>query len=313
MKHLSGSLATETGVVSGYQFLALARPGLVRARAEARAARLGLCGTVLVAAEGINFSLFGACARLDEWLAWLRDALRVDQPVINRQPVARAPFRRLRVRVREEIVTFDPGVRPPAGRCAGRLTPAEWNRLLARGDVQLVDVRNDYEVRLGTFDGALDPGTTSFTEFKRYCETALDRSRPVAMFCTGGVRCEKAGAWLLQRGQAEVWQLSGGILGYLAQTAPEQSRWRGECFVFDDRVSVDANLRSTGRVVCRACRRPADGVDAAGLPPVTRGRECGLCGERFDAARLAGLLERSRQVALAAGRGGSHLGPGAQS
>lgn len=300
-------------ILSGYQFVHLERLALWRERIEAYAARSGLRGTVLVAGEGINFSLSGPPGALDEWLVWIDTRLGCDAPVTNRQPVDEAPFLRLKVRVRDEIVTFDSGVRPTPESAGEPLSPGAWNTLLERGDLQLVDARNDYEYRIGTFEGAVNPNTASFTEFKDYCREHLDPARPVAMFCTGGVRCEKASAWLKDRGFPEVFQLRGGILGYIAATPAEDSRWRGECFVFDDRVSVDAALEPTGRVVCRGCRRPAEGLDPAGVPPISADGECRLCGQVFDATRLGSLRERARQVALARERGYAHLGPEAQS
>jgi len=300
-------------ILSGYQFLALENLALWRERIEAFAAGRGLKGTVLLAGEGINFSLSGSVSALDEWLAWIDRRLACASPVVSRQTVDDAPFLRLKVRIRDEIVTFDPAVVPAPESTGEALSPMEWNALLECDELQLVDARNDYEYRIGSFAGAVNPHTDSFTEFKDYCREKLDPKRPVAMFCTGGVRCEKASAWLRASGFSRVYQLQGGILGYLAATPPQSSRWRGECFVFDDRVSVDASLRPTGRVVCRGCRHPAQGLDAAGVPPISADGECRLCGQLFDEARLGSLRERARQVALAQARGHLHLGPEAQS
>lgn len=297
-------------ILSGYQFIPIEHPARWRERARDFGVRHSLKGTVLIAGEGINFSLAGTPAALERWLEWIAARLDCRSPVLNRQAFSGDPFRRLKVRVRDEIVTFDSSVRPGRGRHVG---PDAWNELIARADVQVVDTRNDYEVRIGTFAGAENPGTGSFTEFKDYCRRALDPDRPVAMFCTGGIRCEKAGAWLEQHGFDAVYQLEGGILRYLAETPPPASRWRGECFVFDDRVSVDARLRPTGRIVCRGCRKPITGLDAAGVPPIDEDGCCRLCGDEFDEARLGSLRERARQVALAAARGKKHLGPEAQS
>ena len=300
-------------LLSGYQFVPLDGLALKRERAETFAGEQRLKGTVLLAGEGINFSLWGADAALRHWLDWIAESLGAATPVLNRQRVDTPPFLRLKVRVRDEIVTFDPAIRPGIDDLPGAaLAPEDWNRLIARDDVQIVDTRNDYEYRLGTFKGALNPGTASFSEFKRYCEKELDPHRPVAMFCTGGVRCEKASVWLREQGFGEVFQLHGGILGYLADMPVEASRWRGECFVFDDRVSVDARLRPTGRVVCRGCRKPAEGLDEAGVPPIGEDGDCRICGEVFDSARLGSLQERARQVRLARERGAMHLGPDAQ-
>jgi len=303
----------DTEILSGYQFARLKNLALWRERIEAFATGHDLKGTVLLAGEGINFSLSGAPAALEDWLGWIGRHLNCDSPVVNRQAVEAPPFLRLKVRIRDEIVTFDPAVVPTPESTGDALSPAQWNALLQEDELQLIDTRNDYEYRIGSFDGAVNPNTGSFTEFKDYCREALDPEQPVAMFCTGGVRCEKASAWLKARGFSRVYQLHGGILGYLSATPPEASRWRGECFVFDDRVSVDASLRATGRVVCRGCRHPAEGLDAAGVPPISADGECRLCGQVFDETRLGSLRERSRQVALANARGHAHLGPEAQS
>lgn len=298
-----------TELLSGYQFLPLTRLPLWRERAEVFAAERRLTGTILLAEEGVNFSLFGTDSALDEWLVWLDHQLQVNNPVLNRQAVASSPFLRLKVRIRDEIVTFDPTLRPGADPVGTAVVPEDWNRVIERDSIQLVDTRNDYEFRLGSFAGARNPATTSFTEFKQWCESELDPELPVAMFCTGGVRCEKASAWLRMRGFGEVFQLRGGILNYLAHVPAAQSRWRGECFVFDDRVSLDADLAPTGRVVCRGCRLPAKGLDCAGVPPISEQGRCELCRQVFDSARLGSLRERARQ---AAERGGSHFGPAAQ-
>lgn len=303
----------KTEILSGYQFVPLQSLALWRERIETFAAERGFKGTVLLAAEGINFSLSGTASALDDWLAWIDRQLACASPVINRQAVDAPPFLRLKVRVREEIVTFDPAVMPSPANTGKSLSPVEWNALLESDELQLVDTRNDYEYRIGSFAGAVNPHTGSFTEFKDYCRKQLDPEKPVAMFCTGGVRCEKASAWLKASGFSNVYQLHGGILGYLSATPPEASRWRGECFVFDDRVSVDASLRPTGRVVCRGCRHPAQGLDAAGVPPISADGECRLCGQVFPATRLGSLRERSRQVALAQAHDRTHLGPEAQS
>lgn len=304
---------SDIGIVSGYQFSPISALALQRERAESFAAGRGLKGTVLLAGEGINFSLCGPRPVLDEWLDWIGNRLGCTSPVINRQSVDTAPFLRLKVHIREEIVTFDRAVVPASARAGESLDPVQWNALLTHGNVQLVDARNDYEYRIGSFTGAVNPHIDSFTEFKAYCRERLDPEKPVAMFCTGGVRCEKATAWLKTLGYGQVYQLHGGILGYLAAIPAENSQWHGECFVFDDRVSLDASLRPTGRVVCRGCRHPAEGLDAASVPPISADGECRLCGQVFDESRLGSLRERARQVALARERGVVHLGPEAQS
>ncbi len=296
-------------LLSGYQFLLLEQLALLRERLLIWLRERRLKGTVLLAPEGINFSLGGESAALDDWLDWLAGQAGVTDPVLNRQVVDPVPFLRLKVRIRPEIITFDPALIPGQAATGQALAPEQWHELLAGGDVQLVDTRNDYEVELGSFDGAMDPAISSFTEFREWAQTHLSPDKPIAMFCTGGVRCEKASAWLLDQGYSKVFQLDGGILNYLRTMTPERSFWRGECFVFDDRVSVDHDLRPTHRAVCVSCRRPVDGLEADGMPPVDELGHCRLCDQEFDHARLAGLRERVRQIALARSRGQNHLGP----
>ncbi|GAB4171431.1 MAG: rhodanese-related sulfurtransferase [Wenzhouxiangellaceae bacterium] len=299
-------------VLSGYQFVALDAPAALRGEVLEQAQALGLKGTILLAEEGVNFSLTGPATALDAWLGWATGRLGLDAPVVNRQAVDSAPFKRLKVRVRREIVTFDPGVRPGRSEGGQAVPASEWNRLLERDDVQLIDTRNDYEYALGTFRGARNPGTRRFVEFKAFTQRALDPKRPVAMFCTGGIRCEKASAWLRSQGFDEVYQLQGGILSYLQATPSDRSRWQGECFVFDDRVSVDSRGRATGRRLCVGCRHPADGLDRNGRPPLADDGQCPLCGRHFAPHQIASMDERVRQVRLAEQRGRAHLGPEAQ-
>ncbi len=300
-------------LLSAYQFIDLDDLPLMRKRLRARAEALGLRGTVLLAPEGINFSLGGTSESLDQWLEWLAEHYGVDDPVSHRSTVDPVPFLRLKVRIRPEIITFEPELRPGQAAVGRSLSPREWQELLGQEQVQLVDTRNQYEVEVGTFRDAINPGIDHFTEFRDWSLEHLDPDRPVAMFCTGGVRCEKASAWLLAHGHRQVYQLHGGILAYLDAIDPEDSHWQGECFVFDDRVSVDHGLRPTGRPICAGCRRPAEGLEASGMPPVDERGRCRICDEVFDAARLAGIRERVRQIALARRRGEHHLGPQSQS
>ena len=298
-----------TELLSAYQFTRLENLPLLRERLLAVARRLGLKGTVLLAPEGINFSLGGAEKDLDSWLDTLAEAHGIAELVVNRQPVEAVPFLRLKVRVRPEIITFDPQLDPGVDRTGKALDPHAWHALLESDRIQLVDTRNDYEVAIGSFRDAADPDIASFTEFGPWALEHLDREKPVAMFCTGGVRCEKASAWLLARGFEQVYHLRGGILSYLRERQGGDSLWRGECFVFDDRVSVDGSLKPSGRAVCAGCRRPHEELPADGMPPADAAGECRLCGEYFEPGRLAGIRERVRQIALARARGVSHLGP----
>ena len=296
-------------LLSAYRFVELNDLALRRERMRAKACELGLLGTVLLAGEGINLSLGGQREALDNWLEWLALNQGIDGLTANRQAVDQVPFLRLKLRCCAEIITFDPEVCPGRVATGEALTPANWHRMLADDNLQLVDTRNDFEVELGTFSGAVDPRNAKFTDFRVWALKHLERDRPVALFCTGGVRCEKASSWLLANGYERVYQLAGGILNYLRNIPEDESLWRGECFVFDGRVSVDRGLRPTGRPVCAGCRRPVEGLEDNAMPPVDDRGNCRLCEEHFEPQRLAGVRERVRQVALARARGDEHLGP----
>ncbi|MDR9388748.1 MAG: rhodanese-like domain-containing protein [Wenzhouxiangella sp.] len=296
-------------LLSAYQFIDLDGLPLKQADFRAEAKRLGLIGTVVIAHEGINFSVGGPRPQLDAWQAYLAAEHGIDQLVTNFQPVDSVPFLRLRVRIRPEIITFDPNIQPHHTGTADHVDPATWHALIQDPNVQLVDTRNDNECQVGSFVGAQNPKIEKFSEFGEWATGHLDPARPVAMFCTGGVRCEKAGSHLKAHGFGEVYQLEGGILSYLQQMDPDQSLWDGECFVFDDRIAVDHALKPTDQGICAGCRNPVDGLDANNLPPWDEAGQCQICHQQFCDDKMAGIKERVRQMALARERGQRHLGP----
>lgn len=216
----------------------------------------GLRGTILLAEEGINATIAGECAAVNAVIAALRADPRLADLVVKESFHSSIPFRRLKVRLKREIVALKaPGIDPNVS--AGEyVEPADWNDLIKAEDLLLLDARNDYEVRMGSFAGALNPATESFHELPRYLRENLDpaKHKRVAMFCTGGIRCEKASAYLLSRGFDQVYQLRGGILNYLEKAPPAESLWAGECFVFDERVSLDHDLRKGGITICDDCK-----------------------------------------------------------
>lgn len=298
-------------VASFYRFIDIADPAALRPAVRRLCERHALLGTVLLAGEGINGTLTGEPGELAAAIAGLGRLLggadlaedcrctRAGEP----------PFRRLRVKLRAEIVTLGrPDLRPQ--QATGRHVPPEaWNELIERPGTLVIDTRNRYEVEIGSFPGALDPGTDSFREFPRFAESlaGADRERPVAMFCTGGIRCEKAAALMLEQGFREVYQLQGGILNYLERMQGDESRWRGECFVFDSRVAVDRDLAEGAYVQCHACRRPLSAGDLES-PDYREGVSCPHCIHELEASRAARLEERRRQVVLARRRGEAHIG-----
>ncbi|MCB1841420.1 MAG: rhodanese-related sulfurtransferase, partial [Halioglobus sp.] len=216
----------------------------------------GVRGTLLLAREGINGTIAGSRQGIDAVLAYLRRDPRFADLAHKESLDSHIPFHRMKVKLKKEIVTMGVEGIDPNTRVGTYVEPRDWNALLQDPEVLLIDTRNDYECSIGTFKGAIDPGTTNFREFPQYVRSHLDptRQRKVAMFCTGGIRCEKASAYMLEQGFAEVYHLRGGILKYLEEVPPEESVWEGECFVFDNRVSVDHQLQKGRYDQCFGCR-----------------------------------------------------------
>ena len=297
-------------IVSFYRFAEVARPEAVAAETEALCRDSGLLGTVFVAHEGVNGTLAGDARVVTDVLRFLGELLQAEAPLEGRWTEAGVPpFRRLRVRVKPEIVALGrPDLRPHEST-GTHVPPKAWNALLDRPGTLAIDTRNRYEVEVGSFPGSVDPGTSRFRQFSEFADRlgSADRRRPVAMFCTGGIRCEKASALMLALGFREVYQLQGGILNYLEQMRNDDNRWRGECFVFDGRVAVDRDLAEGGYVQCHACRWPLSNEDLAS-PDYREGVSCPRCIAGLDTERAGRLEERRRQVALARERGERHIG-----
>lgn len=301
-------------VMALYKFASLPDVEALKAPLAAFCCGQGIRGTLILASEGINGTVAGTPEAIDA----LADFLFQSGPFGNRLVGAEvkyssaetAPFLRMKVRVKPEIVTLRAPEADPSKRVGTYVEPADWNALIDRNDVVLLDTRNDYEVGLGTFQRALDPKTANFTEFKDYVATHLDprRDRKVAMFCTGGIRCEKASSYLLSQGFEQVFHLKGGILRYLEVVPEEESRFSGECFVFDERVAVGHGLEPGTATLCRSCRHPLTAADRA-HPDYHEGVSCPHCSG--DSAKHAAAAERQRQMELARKRGGAHLGDAA--
>jgi UPF0176 protein len=238
-------------VAAFYQFAALPDFRALREPLRALCAGLGLKGSVLLAHEGINGTLAGAAEGIDGLVAELRRGPlfggRLDNLELKFSEAAEMPFQRLKVRLKKEIVTLGDTTADPTRRVGRYVEAADWNALIASPDILLLDTRNAFEVAMGTFEGAVDPKIASFGQFKDFAARQLDPAehRRIAMFCTGGIRCEKASAYLLARGFGEVYHLKGGILKYLEETPERDSRWRGDCFVFDERVALGHGLRAS--------------------------------------------------------------------
>lgn len=273
----------------------------------------GVRGTLLLAHEGINGTIAGtaeAIARVVGYLRGLPDCADLD---VKLSTAAAMPFHRMKVRLKREIVTMgEPDIDPRAS-VGTYIDAQDWNALISDPDTIVIDTRNDYEVAVGTFSGAVDPKTASFRDFpewfRRERERLLGSGKPpkVAMFCTGGIRCEKSTAFLKQEGVEEVYHLKGGILKYLETVPEEQSLWRGECFVFDQRVTIGHGLVEGSYALCHACRRPVDEEDRLS-PLFEAGVSCPACHAERTEAQRASYRERHRQEELAAARGHAHVG-----
>ncbi len=296
-------------VAALYHFTRFEDPAALKPGVEAACRDAGVKGTILLATEGVNGTIAGSREGIDAALAYLRTLPGCAQLEWKESEAADQPFLRLKVRLKKEIVTLgQPGV-DPTSQVGTYVAPEDWNELIDRDDVVLIDTRNDYEVGIGQFKGAIDPGTTSFREFPEWWKANKDAyaGKKVAMYCTGGIRCEKASSYLLSEGVDEVFHLKGGILKYLEHTPPEKSTWDGECFVFDNRVSVGHGLKQGPYDLCHACRRPISDADKAS-DIYQPGVQCPHCVDEYTEADRGRFRQRQKQIELAKKRGEVHLG-----
>ncbi len=277
-------------VVSFYRFLDLPDPEMLQARLQTLCDQNDLRGTILVAGEGFNGTIAGSAEAVHAVFDFLQQELSLHKPIDARWTEAdAAPFRRMRVRLKNEIVTLGRADIKPLKTTGKHVSAEEWNRLIDRPETMIIDTRNHYEFEVGTFPGSVDPGNDSFREFPAFAEALAEKGteRPLAMFCTGGIRCEKATALMLELGFDEVYQLQGGILSYLEEMRGDDNRWRGECFVFDSRVAVDRDLAEGGYVQCHACRRPLSSDDLES-PHFKKGISCPKCVDEQRALKKTG-------------------------
>ena len=302
-------------VAAFYRFAALENLPALRGELGDLAEAKGVSGTILLAPEGVNGTIAGADAGVQVLLDRLRQVAGLErlEAKFSRSDVQ--AFHRLKVRLKREIVTMgEPQVSPYLASEVGiHVPPGQWDALIADPDTLVIDTRNAYEVAIGSFEGAIDPGTATFRDFPQWVERELRplveqrQPRAIAMFCTGGIRCEKATAYLQQQGFAGVHHLEGGILRYLEEIPEPLSSWRGECFVFDKRVAVNHRLEPGEHSVCHACGLPLSPADRE-LASYVAGVSCRHCIERFSDADRQRFAERQRQMERARQRGECHLG-----
>ncbi len=291
-------------VATFYRFVTLDDLPALKAELAALCADTGTRGTILIAPEGINGTLAGPQDGVATMVAHLDRRCGIGRGELKFSAAEDWPFARTKVRIRPEIITMRAPEADPSRRVGTYVAPSDWNALIDDPEVLVLDTRNRYETKVGGFAGAVDPAIDSFTDFKTYVETALDPAehRKVAMFCTGGIRCEKASAYMLSKGFESVFHLKGGILQYLEDVPQEDSRWEGDCYVFDGRVAVGHGLSRTDWTACYGCGQPLSPEERAD-PAFEEGVSCAHCIDRLTEEKAASLRERQRQIMREAGRG----------
>ena len=296
-------------VCAMYKFVTLDHYESLRTPLMALMKSLNVLGTLLLAGEGINGTVAGSRESIDNLLAWLQQDPCLSNIDCKESYTNKRPFLRAKVKLKKEIVTMGVEGIDPREVVGTYVEPKDWNALISDPEVVLVDTRNDYEVQVGTFRGAINPNTETFRDFPQYVKDNLDpqQHKKVAMFCTGGIRCEKSTAYLKEQGFNEVYHLKGGVLKYLQDVPAEETLWQGECFVFDDRVTVDHQLQKGHYDQCHACRLPITDDDKAS-DNYEKGVSCPRCYEKLTQQQKQRFAEREKQMQLADRRGEFHMG-----
>ena len=294
-----------------YKFVALEDYKAIQPALQAHCKAHGVLGTILLAREGINGTVCGTQAAIEA----LMQAFAADARLADIKPkfsfASEPAFYRMKVRLKKEIVTMGQPDIDPVGAVGAYVKPADWNALIGDPDTLVIDTRNAYEVAIGTFDGAVNPETASFREFPEWIDNYLaqleEKPKNIAMFCTGGIRCEKSTAYLVGQGYENIFHLDGGILKYLETVDEADSAWQGDCFVFDERVSVRHGLAEGDYDMCHACRMPLAAEDKK-LNSYEPGVSCLHCIEARSEADRTRFRERQKQMRLAEARGEKHIG-----
>jgi len=292
-----------------YKFVRLATFEALREPLTNKMMSVDVKGTLLLAAEGINGTIAGPQTGIETVLAFLAEQPGLDNIVHKESYTKENPFHRTKVKLKKEIVTMGVEGIDPNQVVGTYVKPKDWNALISDPEVVLVDTRNDYEIEIGTFKNAINPNTETFREFPEYVEKNLDKNKhkKVAMYCTGGIRCEKSTAYLKEQGFEEVYHLEGGILKYLEEVPSTETMWQGECFVFDGRVAVNHDLEQGQYDQCFACRFPLTETEKESVHYI-EGVSCHRCHDKVTEAQRNRYAERQRQIALAQERGESHIG-----
>ena len=305
----ANSDGTATAVCALYKFVTLNDYQDLQPLFQSKLDEGNIRGTLLLAAEGLNGTISGSESEINTFLAWLKTDHRFSDIDYKLSFHQEQPFHRTKVKLKREIVTMGVEGIDPNKVVGTYVDPKDWNELISDPDTVLLDTRNEYEVDIGTFENAINPHTETFREFPNYVKNELDpaKHKKVAMFCTGGIRCEKASAYMKEQGFEEVYHLKGGILKYLEEVEQENTLWNGECFVFDERVAVNHDLEKGQYDQCHACRHPITKQDKESKHYVP-GVSCHLCYDQLSDEQKQRFLEREKQVQLAKSRGEAHIG-----
>lgn len=296
-------------VAALYHFTRLSDYEALRPSLQGMCELLSIKGTILLAREGINGTVAGSRDAINELMIYLKADPRLSGLDYKLSHSSECPFYRMKVRLKKEIVTLGVDGIDPTVTVGTYVDPQDWNTLISDPDVVLIDTRNDYEVEIGTFKGAINPETETFRDFPAWVEANKDKLKKpkVAMFCTGGIRCEKASAFMLKNGYDDVYHLKGGILKYLETQPKDESLWDGACFVFDQRVAVEHGLKESDYDQCYACRYPLTKEQMAS-PLYVKGVSCPRCHGHVSEEQRERFTERQKQIALAKKRGMTHIG-----
>ncbi|MBT3667286.1 MAG: rhodanese-related sulfurtransferase [Opitutae bacterium] len=299
----------EQTVATFYQFAQLPDCLDWQRKLRTQCKKFNILGTIILAEEGINATISSTADGISEIMAFIKKDERFANMPFRTSITPRKTFYRIRVAVRKEIVTLGDSSVNPNDQVGTYIEPNQWNEIIQDPDIIVIDTRNDYEVEVGTFKGAVDPKTQTFGQWDEYVEKTLEehKDKKVAMFCTGGIRCEKASSHLLKNGFKEVFHLKGGILNYLEKVDPEESLWEGECFVFDHRVSVVHGLKDGEAKICFGCRWPLNSSDMES-EKYEAGICCPHCADSLDPIKRSSLEERNRQIQIAREKNRKHLG-----
>ena len=299
-------------VASFYRFLRIHDLEEMREELLLICKELNLLGTILIAEEGVNGSLSGQERSIIFIFDWFDHKLSIKHPIKKMArwaDVKKPPFSKLHIKIKKEIVALGREDIRPYEKFGKSVIPENWNKLIQNPETLVIDTRNKYEIDIGSFPGAVNPETNAFRDFSAFAEKIPEskKNKPIAMFCTGGIRCEKAAALMVEMGFEDVNQLEGGILNYLEDIKDSDYIWQGECFVFDDRVAVDGELRDGKYIQCHACRHPLS-VEEIHSSDYQEGISCPRCINTIPNAKLEGFKERQKQIKLAKQRGEKHIG-----